>query len=208
MGCRAIIAGIVAVQPSPCLEQEFGDMKYFSISVRVVAALFVTSIIVSGCDKSDQPSFSQILKTISAGDECHVCGMEIIGFPGPKAQAFVHHQNTPLKFCSTIELFAWLLQPDTKAILHSAYVHDMGAADSWDKPSDEHYVNAHQAWYVVGHSRLGAMGLTLASFQKKQDAENFIELYGGRLLNFNAIDLGLLAELRMKHADAKNQRKP
>ncbi|WP_126454894.1 nitrous oxide reductase accessory protein NosL [Sulfuriflexus mobilis] len=183
-------------------------MKYFTTSIGVVAALLVTSMIVSGCDKADQPDSSQVLEKISAGDECHVCGMEIIGFPGPKAQAFVRHQNAPLKFCSTIELFAWLLQPDTKAILHSAYVHDMGAAGSWDKPSDEHYVNAHQAWYVVGHSRLGAMGLTLASFQKKQDAENFIEQYGGRLLDFNAIDLELLAELRMRHADVNNQRKP
>ena len=163
---------------------------------------------ISGCDKSEQVVFSPALKTISAGDECHICGMEITNFPGPKAQAFIRHQNTPLKFCSTIELFSWLLQPDTPAILHSAYVHDMGASPSWEKPSDEHYVNAQQAWYVIDHGQLGAMGLTLASFQQKQAAEKFIKRYGGRVLSYKAIDLDLLAELRMKHADANNKRMP
>ena len=130
------------------------------------------------------------------GDECHFCGMEISNFSGPKAQAFIHHRESPLKFCSTIELFSWLLQPDTRAILHSAYVHDMGAAGSWDKPSDDDYVNTLDAWYVVEHSQLGAMGPTLASFQKKQAAEDFIQQYGGHLLRFNDIDIPFASEKR------------
>lgn len=165
-------------------------------------------MIVSGCDKPDQPTFAPVLKTISAADECHVCGMEIINYPGPKAQAFIRHQDTPLKFCSTVDLFGWLLQPDTPAILHSAYVHDMGAASAWNKPSDEHFVNVQQAWYVIGHNKSGAMGPTLASFQEKQAAEEFIKQQGGRILHFDEIDLELLAELRMKHKDENSKKKP
>jgi copper chaperone NosL len=183
-------------------------MKYFTINIKVLAAFSMIAMLVSGCDKSEQATFSPELKAITADDECHVCGMEIINYPGPKAQAFIRHQDTPLKFCSTVDLFGWLLQPDTPAILHSAYVHDMGAATTWRKPSDEHFLDVRQAWFVIGHNKPGAMGPTLASFQEKQAAEKFIKQQGGRILRFNDIDLELLAELRMKHTVENNQKKP
>jgi copper chaperone NosL len=84
----------------------------------------------------------------------------------------------------------------------------MGAAPTWNRPSDEHFVNVQQAWYVIGHKKKGAMGPTLASFNEKQSAEEFIQQQGGRILRFNEIDLELLAELRMKHTDENNQKNP
>ncbi|MBC7182689.1 MAG: nitrous oxide reductase accessory protein NosL, partial [Marinobacter sp.] len=43
-----------------------------------------------------------------SGDECHVCGMIIEGFPGPKGQAFNEKDQQVRKFCSTRDMFAWL----------------------------------------------------------------------------------------------------
>ena len=44
---------------------------------------------------------------------------------------------------------------------------------SWGKPSDEAFILASEAWYVVGH--------TLASFAEQADAEAFREAHGGEL---------------------------
>lgn len=208
MGYRTIIALPLAVQSSADLAQESDDMNFFVKSLKVITGTIIISMIVIGCNKSGKETFTPVLQPISVGDECHVCGMEIINFPGPKAQAFVRHQHAPLKFCSTVDLFGWLLQPDTPAILHSAYVHDIGAAPAWNKPSDEHFVNVQQAWYVIGHKKMGAMGPTLASFKEKQAAVKFIKQQGGRILRFNEIDLELLAELRLKYTDENNTKIP
>lgn len=164
--------------------------------MKILALLLIGSFFISSCDKPEQHTVTRVPTVITAGDECHLCGMIINTFPGPKGQAFVRHHDPALKFCSTVDLFSWLLQPDTPAILQSAFVHDMGVAPSWDKPSDKHYVNVTEAWYVVDHKRTGAMGHTLASFRNKPDADLFANKHGGRLLRFDDINLDLLVNLR------------
>lgn len=137
------------------------------------------------------------LSPIEAGESCHVCGMIVTNFPGPKGQAKIKHNETTLKFCSTADLFTWLLQPETPAMMRSAYVHDMGAASAtWDKPSEKDYVDAKKAWYVVGGDQMGAMGATLASFREKAAAEQYMKQHGGMIKRFADIDLELMANLQ------------
>lgn len=157
--------------------------------------LLIGGFLLGGCNKTEQHAATRVPTAITSGDECHLCGMIIHNFPGPKGQAFVRHHDQALKFCSTVDLFSWLLQPETAAILQTAFVHDMGAAPSWQHPSDQHYVKATEAWYVAGHDQPGAMGHTLASFRNRPDAESFIKQHGGRLLRFDDITLELLADL-------------
>ena len=171
-------------------------MKHFSTQTLATLIFLVTIFITTGCEKDKQASTVQTPESITAEDQCYICGMHITGFPGPKAQAFIRHQRTSLKFCSTADLHGWLLQPDTPAILETAYVHDMGAATSWDKPSDKHFVDASKAWYVAGHDQRGAMGPTLASFKEKQSAETYIKQHGGKLLGFSEINMEVLLNLR------------
>ena len=85
-------------------------------------------------------------------------------------------------------------------ILLVAYVHDMGRAPAWDKPGDEDYVVADQAWYVIGHDMSGAMGPTLASFKEEAAARAFMQQHGGRLLRHEEINLSVLAELMQGHS--------
>ena len=120
--------------------------------------------------------------------------MLIVRFPGPKAEAFVTRVDQPLKFCSTRDLFAWVLQPETAAVIQEIYVHDMAQTD-WDHPEDTRLIDARTAWFVVGSERVGAMGPTLASFSERATARAFVDNYGGRLLRYEDIDLGVLDSL-------------
>lgn len=127
-----------------------------------------------------------------SGDECHLCGMIITRFPGPKGEAITGQKEQVLKFCSTRDMFAWALQPENAGRNHTLYVHDM-AQTHWERPDDTALINAREAYYVVGSGRHGAMGPTLASFAGEADARAFMQAYGGELLRFSDITLAHLA---------------
>lgn len=165
------------------------------ITARRYARLAVFLILlVAGCGESPREHSDYEPVAIEPGDECHVCGMIITRFPGPKGEAFVRHGAGALKFCSTRDLFSWLLQPGTANQVEAIYVHDM-AESEWDSPPFSAMVDARTAWYVAGSDRHGAMGPTLASFAQRAAAERFAERHGGRVVDFAAIDLVLLQSL-------------
>lgn len=153
----------------------------------------LASLLLTGCSESDPETLAAAVP-IEDGDSCHVCGMLINEHPGPKGEAFLDRQGEALKFCSTMDLFTFLKQPENETRLSHAYVHDVTAAP-WATPDDEAFVRASEAWYVVGHDRRGAMGHTLASFAERADAEAFRDEHGGKLVGFAAIDLDLLGRL-------------
>lgn len=173
-----------------CLQSVRGTVVW-----RLVMLAAILALGVSGCGREDKaPAAAYELQPIVAGDECHVCGMEIAAFPGPKGQAFVRNRTAPLKFCSTVDLFSWLLQPETAAVLEAAYVHDM-AGNDWEHPDDGRYVDARTAWYVISHEQRGAMGPTLMSFADKAAAEQYAAQHGGRAMAYADITLETLANL-------------
>jgi copper chaperone NosL len=131
---------------------------------------------------------------ITRADDCHVCGMIIADYPGSKGQAFVQGARQPLKFCSTADMFAYLLQPEAAAVVREVYVHDMAATD-WHNPAIEAFIDARTAWYVVGHSLPGAMGHTLAAFRQEAGARFFAREYGGEVLHFDEVTLDVIAGL-------------
>ncbi len=155
--------------------------------------LLMSALLLAACGESE-PEALAAAQTIEAGDSCHVCGMLISEHPGPKGEAFMEAQGEALKFCSTMDLFAFLKQPENEAQVSHAYVHDVAAAP-WATPDDKAFVLASEATYVVGHDQRGAMGHTLASFADEADAEAFREEHGGELVTFAEIDLDLLGRL-------------
>ncbi|WP_299233987.1 nitrous oxide reductase accessory protein NosL [uncultured Halomonas sp.] len=155
--------------------------------------LLIITLLLSACGESE-PEVLAAAQPIEAGDSCHVCGMLITEHPGPKGEAFMDKQEEPLKFCSTMDLFAFLKQPENETRVSHAYVHDVAVAP-WVTPDDEAFVLASEAVYVVGHGQRGGMGHTLASFADKADAEAFREEHGGEMVSFAEIDLELLGRL-------------
>jgi copper chaperone NosL len=127
-------------------------------------------------------------------DECHVCGMIITDFPGPKGQAL--SKSATKKFCSAAEMLGWWLQPENRIGDAKLYVHDMGRSE-WLKPDDSHLIDATQAFYVLGLGESGlqgAMGAVLASFADEQAARKLAAIHGARVLRFEEIDQAVLQQ--------------
>jgi copper chaperone NosL len=159
-----------------------------------VLLLLVTALALSACGGDTATAEPNLPVEITREDDCHVCGMIVAEFPGPKGQAYERGDRRPLMFCSTLDMFAYLLQPEAAARVQEVYVHDM-AVTEWEQPATEAFIDARSAWYVVGHSLRGAMGHTLASFETEEGALAFAAEYGGEALRFEDITLELIASL-------------
>tara|TARA_R110001583_G_scaffold6618_2_gene33552 strand:+ start:26621 stop:27118 length:498 start_codon:yes stop_codon:yes gene_type:complete len=146
-------------------------------------------LLMVGC--GEQQAERQMLKqavAIESSDECHLCGMLISNFPGPKGEIAQKGAEEVSKFCSTRDLFAYYLQPENKRNVTQLFVHDMSKMP-WDEPNDGHFVDAKTAWFVTGSSKRGAMGQTLASFSQKEHAEAFKNEFGGQVYSFDEITI-------------------
>ncbi len=151
-------------------------------------------LFVAACSEEVKQEVNTDPVTFNSGDECHVCGMLVLEWPGAKGQSINKQSGETLKFCSTTDLFSWWLQPENKTVQAQIYVHDMAKAH-WDTPSDEHLVDAREAWYVIGSGLIGAMGPTLVSFADEAPAQELATKNGGRVLRFDDIDLLVLQEI-------------
>lgn len=148
--------------------------------------IFWLGLLLIGC--GEDPIERQVRQAVSIekGDECHLCGMVISGFPGPKGEAYEQGVEEVHKFCSTRDLLNWLLDPENQHASQQAWVHDMGQSP-WEQPDDKHFVEARAAWYVAGSEQPGAMGPTLASFKERPVAARFAQRFGGEVLAFTEL---------------------
>ncbi|WP_022940905.1 nitrous oxide reductase accessory protein NosL [Psychromonas hadalis] len=152
----------------------------------------ISLLFIAGCN--DTQSELQMLKqavAIESSDECHLCGMLIINYPGPKGEVADKRSEQINKFCSTRDMFAFYLQPENKRQVTQLFVHDMSKMP-WDEPNDGHFIDATTAWFVIHSSKRGAMGQTLASFGKKEHAQAFKKEFGGTVYGFEEITMDRL----------------
>ncbi|MDI3326331.1 nitrous oxide reductase accessory protein NosL [Pontibacterium granulatum] len=157
--------------------------------------LVLTLAMLSGCgEEEDKIAMVQQVVAIESGDECHLCGMIITNYPGPKGQLYSRGKVGSMKFCSTRDMFAFIVDPENQHNIQQAFVHDM-AVTPWEHPDEETYIDAKQAFYVVGHGKKGAMGPTLASFSNQEDAEAFAKVEGGKVLRFDQVTLQVLIDM-------------
>ena len=129
---------------------------------------------------------------IDKHDRCHLCGMMITKYPGPKAELTFKNSDTIAMFCSSRDMFNFALQAENKRQISHIFVHDAGATD-WVNPSDSAFIDAKTAYYVYGTSKKAVMGSAVAPFSSVEAAENFAKEYGGKVLEFDDISLDLLA---------------
>lgn len=161
---------------------------------RIGAGTFLALLLavgLAGCGEKEEVEQALDPVAFHDSDECHVCGMIISDFPGPKGQAV--EKGGVKKFCSTAEMLGWWLQPENHHAQSKLYVHDMGRSH-WDTPDDAHLIDAKTAYYVLGTGLKGAMGVVLASFAEQAVAQKIAADTGGRVLRFEEIDLALLQQ--------------
>jgi copper chaperone NosL len=160
----------------------------------------VSALLIAILTACSEPNGAKVVAhnaaKIDAADECHLCGMLIVGFNGPKGELYkkglsADASNKVNKFCSTRDMFSFYLEPENTRNVTTMLVHDMSKM-LWENLDDDFFIDARSAWYVAGSSKTGAMGKTLASFSQKQQAEAFADEFGGKVLNFAQIDLSVL----------------
>ncbi len=164
--------------------------------------LALTLILMWGCSDKSSVDVVQRAVAIESADECHLCGMLIGNFPGPKGESYLRGQDLVQKFCSTRDLFSFLLQPENTHRITQVFVHDMAVAP-WESPLDNAFIDARTAFYVVGHNKTGAMGPTFAAFKQRADADRFSQEFGGRVIGFSDIDLALLSSMSMPELESE-----
>lgn len=163
------------------------------VNLTKLVSIVLFALLLLGCNSDDATKQFVDPQSFESTQECHVCGMVIVRFPGPKAQAFETRGEQMRKFCSTMEMMIWYLQPENLANVSSVYVHDM-TFSPWDKPKDKHLIDAKSAIYVLGSDMSASMGSSLASFSSESAAQSFIEQHGGEQFVFIALSLNLLMQ--------------
>ncbi len=157
-----------------------------------IVAITLGLIGLAACSDHTKQEMIHKAVAIESSDECHLCGMLIKHFDGPKGEAFRKEQGkTVFKFCSTRDMLSYYLDPENKRNVSQLYVHDMSKMP-WETISDEYFIDGKTAWYVADSSKTGAMGATLASFSQQSDAQAFAKEFGGEVLSFKEITIDTL----------------
>ncbi|ABZ75132.1 NosL family protein [Shewanella halifaxensis HAW-EB4] len=158
---------------------------------KLICLLFLLPL-MSACSDSSADATQYTAQAIHEHDRCHLCGMMITKYPGPKGQVHLKEQSIVPKFCSTRDMFNFALQSENKRQIEALFVHDVAATD-WEQPKDDAFTDATQAWYVYGSIKKAVMGPAVASFKNKADAVKFAQEFGGAVLPYEKIDIALLA---------------
>jgi copper chaperone NosL len=169
-------------------------MKSTKLLAAITVLIISVTTLMSCSDKAEQQKMLHQAVAIESADECHLCGMLITRFDGPKGEVFRKETGDQVfKFCSTLDLFSYYLDPENKRNVAQILVHDMSKMP-WGSESidDKYFIDAKTAWYVAGSEKTGAMGKTLASFSQQSDAQAFAKEFGGKVLSFADINYDVL----------------
>jgi copper chaperone NosL len=118
----------------------------------------------------------------------HYCGMNVLEHPGPKGQVMLGRIPEPIWFSSARDVVAFTMLPEEPKDISAIYVSDMAKAPSWEEPGAENWVEARQAFYVIGSSLRGGMGAPeTVPFSTKAAAAEFAGRNGGQVVGFAEI---------------------
>ncbi|WP_018260656.1 nitrous oxide reductase accessory protein NosL [Methylobacterium sp. WSM2598] len=142
------------------------------------------SLMAAGCNQQRSAEAPKPA-ALTADAMGHYCGMNVLEHPGPKGQILLQSRIEPVWFSSARDALAFTMLPDEPKDILAIYVSDMGKAASWAKPGAENWVEARAAWFVVGSSARGGMGVEeIVPFSDQDMAQRFAAEKGGRVLRF------------------------
>ena len=84
----------------------------------------------------------------------HYCNMIVADHLGPKGQVHISGRDEPVWFSSVRDTIVFTMLPEEPKNIAAVYVNDMGRA-SWDRPEPGTWIDARQAWFVIGSDRVG-----------------------------------------------------
>ena len=149
----------------------------------VLAATFVVTLLVACAD--DQVTEAPAPAEPTQNSTGHYCNMTVVEHSGPKGHIFLNGQENPIWFTSVRDAIAFTMLPEESKDIAAVYVNDMARATNWDHPEADTWVEARQAIFVIGSSRVGGMGAPEAvPFSDHMMAASFASKYGGHAVAF------------------------
>lgn len=118
----------------------------------------------------------------------HYCQMTVLEHDGPKAQIHLTGNPNPIWFTQVRDAVAFRLSPEEPKNIAAIYVNDMDRAETWAHPGKDNWIDAEQAWFVIGSTRNGGMGAPEAiPFGSEAGAARFAEGNGGSVVRLGEI---------------------
>ena len=158
-----------------------------NIFVRL-SAIVVMAITISAC--SEQQSSTELPLPVALSEEAvgHYCNMTVLEHTGPKAQIHLAGNPHPIWFSQVRDGIAFIRSPEEQEDAVVVYVNDMGKAKDWDFPGDETWIDASEAWFVIGSRKTGGMGTPeVIPFGAEQGATAFAAEHGGVVVRLDGI---------------------
>ncbi len=110
----------------------------------------------------------------------HYCQMELIEHAGPKGQIHLAGLQMPIWFSQVRDAVAYVKSEERSAAVLAVYVSDMAEAGDWQNPGTENWIDAREAFFVIGSDAIGGMGAPeLVPFAEESEAQVFAESHGG-----------------------------
>lgn len=168
-----------------------GGFDRMRVVARALVSMLLTGAVLSmaGCDRAEVGQAPPLTPNeVFAEATGHYCGMLLSDHEGPKGQIHLSGREAPLWFSSVRDTIAFLRLPEEPRDIAAVYVNDMARATNWERPEDGAWVEAHDAWFVLGSERMGGMGAPEAiPFSRRDAAEAFSAQHGGRLARLDEI---------------------
>ena len=169
--------------------------------LRLYVLLFLTLALL-GCDQQQAVQGPPKAQSLTGAEVGHYCGMLIADHSGPKGQIHVQGRSEPYWFSSVSDTFSFTFLPEEPKAITAIYINDMSKG-SWDKPDANSWIEARNAWFVIGSDAVGGMGgAEIAPFATRQQAETFVQQHGGKVVQFDEVnaDQVLGQEMKMDHS--------
>jgi len=145
-------------------------------------------LLAAACDDETASASLPDAVTLTEDTAGYYCQMIILEHEGPKAQVHLEGYAAPLWFSQVRDGIAYLKSPEQSATILVLYVNDMGAAQSWAEPGASNWINAANAYFVVGSDATGGMGAPeIAPFGDTLKAEAFRIEHGGEIMRLSEI---------------------
>ena len=140
---------------------------------------------LAACSRGDSAAAAPPPREVTDASVAQFCGMALTEHAGPKGQIFVRGLHDPYWFSSVRDAFAFTMLQETPKAIAAFYVSDMARAKNWDQPEPGMWVEARNAYFVIGSRHRGGMGADEAiPFGAAAAAQAFANANGGRVVRF------------------------
>ncbi|CDX16343.1 Nitrous oxide reductase accessory protein NosL (Required for nitrous oxide reduction) [Mesorhizobium sp. ORS 3324] len=148
----------------------------------------VLSILLAGCNQDIAGQPQPPPQEPTATSVAYFCSMGLLEHGGPKGQAFRAGKSEPVWFSSVRDAVAFSMLPGEPKDVVAIYVNDMAKVRNWDHPEAGAWVEARDAWYVIGSDyNAGMGGKEAVPFSDEKVAQSFAAAHGGTVMRFNEI---------------------